>query len=329
MNGPEFVRPAAECHGPGPWARLTRPARLAVYRMLRRVSPPAPVEWVRLDSLAAYRDYQTVAAGQLRRRGALERELASSAADRFTVVGHCWVCGRSVDLRVDYSYSFSVGGVHVPNWREHLLCPGCHLNNRMRATIHFLEERLAPPPHAVIYLTEQMTPLFRSLSQRHPNVVGSEYLGSSVGFGEVTAAGIRNESVTRFTFADGSFDYVISLEVLEHVPEFTRALTECHRVLRPAGSLLLSVPFRPECQENLVRAVVDEQGQIQHLLPPEYHGDPLQTEGCLAFYCFGWEFLDQMREAGFAEVSGYSFWSRGFGYLGSPLIFFLARKSAA
>lgn len=288
---------------------------------------PEAVDWVRLDSLEAYRDHQAATALEIRRRQAVERSLISEA-EQFTVRGHCWVCRRSIDFEVNYSYSYPVEGVLTPNWREHLHCPGCDLHNRMRASVHFFEEQLTPSPGASIYLTEQNTPLFRCLARRHSNVIGSEYLGQDIGFGELTADGFRNESVTRLTLATASLDFVISLEVFEHVPEFEQALAECHRVLRPGGALLFSVPFQPECQENLVRAIVDEKGEIHHLLPPEYHGDPLHTQGCLAFYCFGWDLLDQVRAAGFAEVNGYSFWSRDLGYLGSPLILFLARKEA-
>ncbi|HWN42155.1 MAG TPA: methyltransferase domain-containing protein [Thermoanaerobaculia bacterium] len=304
------------------------PLRQAAHWFHGRSSRPAAVDWVPLGSLAALREHQSAAAPEIRRRRAFERALMT-CGDRFTVPGHCWICQRPSEFQVDYSYSYPVDGVLTPNWREHLLCPGCCLNNRMRATIHFFEERVAPPPGAAIYLTEQTTALFRYLRERHPNAMGSEYLGHAIGFGEQNAAGIRNESVTCLTFADASFDAVISLDVFEHVPELQRALAECHRVLRPGGSLLFSVPFQQEHQENLVRAVVDGNGEIRHLLPPEYHGDPLHSEGCLAFYCFGWELLDQVRAAGFAEVNAYSFWSRDLGYLGSPLILFLARRKAA
>jgi len=44
-------------------------------------------------------------------------------------------------------------------------------------------------------------------------------------------------------FAAGRFDLVFSSQVLEHVPEPKPVLAECARVLRPAGELVLSVPF--------------------------------------------------------------------------------------
>ena len=41
---------------------------------------------------------------------------------------------------------------------------------------------------------------------------------------------------------DNSFDAVTLLDVLEHLSDDTRALSEIHRVLRPGGVLVLSVP---------------------------------------------------------------------------------------
>lgn len=43
--------------------------------------------------------------------------------------------------------------------------------------------------------------------------------------------------------ADASYDTVLATEVLEHVPHPERALAEIHRVLKPGGTLLLTVPF--------------------------------------------------------------------------------------
>jgi SAM-dependent methyltransferase len=44
-------------------------------------------------------------------------------------------------------------------------------------------------------------------------------------------------------FAEGSFDAVLSTQVLEHVPEPGRLLSEATRVLRPGGSLILTAPL--------------------------------------------------------------------------------------
>lgn len=48
---------------------------------------------------------------------------------------------------------------------------------------------------------------------------------------------------TRLPFFDGVFDHVICNQVLEHVFEPRQFLSEINRVLRPGGSLLITVPF--------------------------------------------------------------------------------------
>ena len=44
-------------------------------------------------------------------------------------------------------------------------------------------------------------------------------------------------------FQDGRFDVVLLLEVLEHVADPARAISEIRRVLRPGGTLIGSTPF--------------------------------------------------------------------------------------
>jgi SAM-dependent methyltransferase len=47
-----------------------------------------------------------------------------------------------------------------------------------------------------------------------------------------------------FPFPDYTFDHLYLTEVLEHIYDLVPFLSECRRVLRPGGSLFLSVPFQ-------------------------------------------------------------------------------------
>ena len=47
----------------------------------------------------------------------------------------------------------------------------------------------------------------------------------------------------RLPFADASFDTLLVTEVLEHVTDAERAVAEIHRVLRPGGHALITVPY--------------------------------------------------------------------------------------
>jgi 2-polyprenyl-3-methyl-5-hydroxy-6-metoxy-1,4-benzoquinol methylase len=49
-------------------------------------------------------------------------------------------------------------------------------------------------------------------------------------------------SVLDIPFRDGTFDYVVCSEVIEHIPEPYAALHALYRVLKPGGTLVLSTP---------------------------------------------------------------------------------------
>jgi SAM-dependent methyltransferase len=51
-----------------------------------------------------------------------------------------------------------------------------------------------------------------------------------------------NGDATRLPFADGSFDRIIASEVLEHIPDDTAAFRELARVLKPGGTIAVTVP---------------------------------------------------------------------------------------
>lgn len=279
----------------------------------------------RIASHREYADYMNNIASEYRLRRDVERNLILHQ-DSFVIPGWCFVCRKEVAFDVDFSYSYFVDGELVPNWREHLGCPDCGLNNRMRVAIHIFEQECAPGQSSRIYITEQTTPLFRAMRAKHPSLIGSEYLAGSSPFGALDAQGIRNESITRLSFSSDEFDYILSFDVFEHVPDYAKGFAECFRCLKPGGKLLFTVPFTGK-PDTLIRAQVDADGTIAHLMPPEYHGDPLNTKGCLCFYHFGWDMLENVRKLGFCDTAALIYWSRYFGYLGNGAqTIFIAQK---
>ena len=60
--------------------------------------------------------------------------------------------------------------------------------------------------------------------------------------GPPAAATATVADATRLPFPDASLDAVIAAEILEHVPDDTAALAEIARVLRPGGTLAVTVP---------------------------------------------------------------------------------------
>lgn len=247
----------------------------------------------------------------------------------FRIEAFCHVCGKPSNFHVDFAFTSHIQGHTYPAWRESVVCFQCHLSNRLRASVHLLDLESRLQRGDPLYLTEQVSNLFRVLSNRHKKVQGSEYLGSDFERGKKDEKGIRNEDIMHLTFPDASFAAVMCFEVLEHVPDHLVGLAEIFRVLRPGGRLILSVPFTPDKQESTERARVRPDGEIEHLLEPEYHVDPLSSKGCLCFRHFGWQVLDELKAVGFKDAYVVRYSSSPYGYLGLDPFQFIAIKGEA
>jgi SAM-dependent methyltransferase len=251
-----------------------------------------------------------------------EKSLLPSDKSGFTHSGYCYICKKPVDFLVTFQYSYEVNNVVMPVWRETLNCPHCYFNNRMRATVHLFEQECKPTPDSKIYMTEQVTPLYSLFKAAYHDTCGSEYIGDTVAYGSCNEGGIRNEDVTRLSFDNDEFDFILSFDVFEHVPDYKSALRECYRCLKPGGSLFFSVPFARTSEKNIVRAALNEDGSVNHILPAEYHGDPLSpgADKCLCYYHFGWEVIDDLKAVGFTNAHALLYWSPEFGYLGGEQV---------
>jgi SAM-dependent methyltransferase len=286
---------------------------------------PSPLRIFRLANEEQFGEIDARMQAEKAARREYERSLSQNRTSIQTH-GYCFVCSRWSHFSSSWSYSSEVDGRPQVNWREHLICRHCELNNRMRAAIHLAAETGMGLGSLKVYATEQTTRLFAILRGRCGSLVGSEFLGDAVPRGATNSAGIANQDLTRLTFEDGEFDLVLSFEVMEHIPNYHQAFKECARVLKPGGKMLFSTPFNASAAKNLIRARLRADHSVEYLLPPEYHGDPINANGCLCFTHFGWELLEEVRQAGFRQVTALLYYSVDYGYLGDQQIQFLAEK---
>ena len=74
-----------------------------------------------------------------------------------------------------------------------------------------------------------------------------EYVGIDVAeamsFGMSTNPAIHTFDGRAIPFPSASYDHVLCTEVLEHAEDPEALMTEMHRVLKPGGSLIMTVPF--------------------------------------------------------------------------------------
>jgi SAM-dependent methyltransferase len=86
-------------------------------------------------------------------------------------------------------------------------------------------------------------------------------------------ADVKQGDALNLPFPDGEFDRVVAAEVLEHIPDDDAAIAELGRVLRPGGSIAVTVPrWLPE---KVCWALSDEYHEVEGGHVRIYRGDEL------------------------------------------------------
>jgi len=220
--------------------------------------------------------------------------MSGQAFRRRPLSGMCAVCGRR---------SLFVNCAEIR--RESYKCVFCGAISRNRHVAKVVARLLAGPaaaslaaavarfPDKSVFEAQASGPVHRQL-RRLPGYVCSEYF-ADIEPGGHTAGGIRCEDVQGLTFADATFDIVIAQDVMEHVRAPESGWREIHRVLRPGGSFVFTIPYY---QDRATRRRVDtSSGRDIPLLPLEYHSDGIRDG--LVYTEFGSDLPQELNRVGF------------------------------
>lgn len=133
---------------------------------------------------------------------------------------------------------------------------------------------------------------FRPLLRPIPGYVQS-FFDPATPPGEVRD-GLRCENLMDLTFADASFDLVITSDIFEHVRHPARGFAEVFRILRPGGWHVFTIPGRwPLRRRTVARVDVSGPGDV-HWLPAVYH-----NHDHLVYNDFGRDLFDLLDGVGF------------------------------
>jgi len=147
-----------------------------------------------------------------------------------------------------------------------------------------------------VYEMSSKGALFKFLKRRFEDLTFSEY------YDDINPGSFRNgiqcQDVQRLTFKNESFDLVTSTEVFEHVPDDLKGFKEIYRVLKWGGYFIFTVPLS-DSEKTVERAFIKD-GRVEHILPPEYHGDRIRGRNrVLTFRNYGMDIRFKLESIGF------------------------------
>lgn len=127
--------------------------------------------------------------------------------------------------------------VHISNRlriKWHSCCPACNARPRHRGLKELYREILPTYNNpAILHFAPEPVfyPIFEAFSTNYKT---TDFLLEDVDY--------PREDIQALSFEDGSFDLVLCNHVIEHVPDDHKAIGEIHRILRPGGMAIFTIP---------------------------------------------------------------------------------------
>jgi len=224
--------------------------------------------------------------------------------------GYCPTCSRTLLVRLQLT----------PIGVRCIRCHGSAIHMSIGTVLtDLLKERHRPS----VYELSARGPLIQFLRGQGVDLTCSEYF-DDLPPGQ-WRGGVQCQDVQQLTYPDQSFDVCTSTEVFEHVPEDQKGFREIHRVLKPGGSFVFTVPLSE--QLHTVERAKLEKGKLKHVLSPVYHGDRQRGwRSVLCFRDYGRDIMQRLLGANFTSAEIVEPIANRWWGLGVPVI--VARKSA-
>jgi SAM-dependent methyltransferase len=216
--------------------------------------------------------------------------------------GVCNVCGASARfVRNSWVMPRELAREWVPAFvdRESQLCDHCGSSRRIRSLADALLAMYGTSATTMPELVRE--PAFRGLRVAEINAIGRMHPVLAA-LPHLVYSEYPEEDVMALSYADASFDLVLTSDTLEHVPDPWLGFREIRRVLRPGGRHVFTVPTDPRRAETRSRDG----------LPAQHHGrggGPFglmsRRNDMLATVDYGLDLPERLRPLGFeTDVRG-------------------------
>ena len=173
--------------------------------------------------------------------------------------------------------------------RDGFVCVTCESLPRERA-LHVVLERVRPDWRELRIHESSPSNKDSKLARECPGYLLTHYSPTRAP-GEI-GPDWRNEDLEAQTFADESFDMVVTQDVFEHLFEPDRAIAEISRTLKPGGLHVATVPLVRKDGASRRRARRGDDGHVEHLDEAAHHLNPVDADGSLVTVDWGYDIAD-------------------------------------
>lgn len=226
--------------------------------------------------------------------------------------GHCIIC-ESETVFIEYN----------PWLRDHYKCSKCDSIPRHRALINALNTFDKKWRQKIIHESSPCGQASNFLKRKCKSYTESQYF-TNIPFGKYSN-GVRCENLEQLTFDNNSFDILVTQDVFEHVMKPDLAFKEINRVLRPGGIHIFTMPWYPN--QNTLQRVKFENGYMEYLQEPIYHGNPVDKKGSIVTYDWGIDFPDYVYRCSGMFTTVFLKIDRNLGLDADFLEVFVSRKT--
>jgi len=229
--------------------------------------------------------------------------------------GYCTIC----DCEVWF--------VETGYWlRDKYLCSKCGSIPRHRALIKVLNDHFPEWRQQRVYESSPGGQSSDKMQRECASYIGSQFFADTPR-GE-SNRGQRSEDLEALTFADRTFDIVVTQDVFEHVLRPANAFAEIARTLKEGGAHVYTVPYY-RGKRTLIRAAAGADGAVVHLMKPDYHCNPIDPRGSLVVTEWGDELGDFVFRSSGMTTTIFNFYDPRLGLKGEFLDVFVSRKISA
>ncbi|HZR04905.1 MAG TPA: methyltransferase domain-containing protein [Candidatus Udaeobacter sp.] len=207
--------------------------------------------------------------------------------------GYCYCCASTVEFVATSDW-----------WRDDYRCTKCDSIPRERAVMYCIEKFFPQWRDLAIH---ESSPVLgrganRRLTREAPAYIASHYY-PGVAPGTILND-VRCENLEHLTFDNETWDLHITQDVFEHLFDPAAAFREIARTLRPGGAHVFTTPLVRKNEPTRFCARLAPDGTVIHLTEPEYHGNPISSEGSLVTVNWGYDITNFVFETSglFTEI---------------------------